>query len=164
MRNPFGDHLREEIMKRMKRLGAVVSEDVELGFHLCYGDYDAKHFVEPLDMRKLVDMANALTEAVKRPITYVHMPVPIERTDDAYFEPLGELRLAPATDLYLGLVHEDGVDGTNRRIATASKYAADFGIATECGIARLRTPEQVKRLLEIHAKVSRESGVRAGSA
>ena len=156
LRNPFGAELYNEILRRMKRLGEAVPLDVELGFHLCYGDYDAKHFVEPLDAGKLVEVANRFTETLGRHITYIHMPVPIDRSDDAYFEPLGELHLSPGTELYLGLVHADGVDRTNRRIAAAAKYCGDFGIATECGIARQRSPELVRRLLEIHAGASRE--------
>ncbi len=164
MRNPFGDSLQQEIMERMKRLGAAVPNDVELGFHLCYGDYDARHFIEPLDAGKLVGMANALAATVPRAITYIHMPVPIDRADDSYFQPLRDLRLAAGTELYLGLVHHDGVEATNRRIAAASRYASGFGIATECGIARLRTPELVRTLLEIHAGASREPAAPAGSA
>jgi methionine synthase II (cobalamin-independent) len=163
MRNPFGANLRTEVMARIERLGAAVPEDVELGFHLCYGDYDAKHFIEPLDTTKMVEVANAMAETVNRPIAYIHMPVPLYRTDDAYFQPLARLRLAPGTELYLGLVHADGVEATNQRIAAASKYVADFGIATECGIARCRTPEVVRSLLEIYAGASEEPA-RAGSA
>jgi methionine synthase II (cobalamin-independent) len=155
MGSPFAD-LHGEVMQRMKRLADVVPEDVELGFHLCYGDLDAKHFIEPLDAAKLVEVANALTASVDRPITYMHMPVPINRSDDAYFEPLGKLRLSPGTELYLGVVHSDGVESTKKRIAAASKYASDFGIATECGMARSRTPELVRTLLEVHAGASRE--------
>jgi len=155
-RNPFGSALQDEILKRLRRLGEAVPADVELGFHLCYGDYDARHFVEPLDAGKLVEIANRFTETVGRPISYIHMPVPIDRSDDAYFAPLRELRLSPGTELYLGLVHADGVDATNQRIAAAAKYCGDFGIATECGIARKRTRDLVRRLLEIHAGTSRE--------
>jgi hypothetical protein len=164
MRNPFGADLQTEIMARMKRLGAAVPGEAELGFHLCYGDYDARHFIEPIDAGKLVEMANALAATVERPITYIHMPVPVDRADDGYFQPLRDLRLAAKTELYLGLVHPDGVEGTNRRIATANKYASNFGIATECGIARLRTPAHVRTLLEIHAGCSREPTALAGSA
>lgn len=155
MRNPFTD-LPGEVMQRMKRLIAAVPNEVELGFHLCYGDWDAKHFIEPLDATKLVEVANTLTAATTRPITYIHLPVPINRTDDAYFEPLSKLSLAPATELYLGVVHGDGVEATKKRIAAARKYVSDFGIATECGIARCRTPEVVRSLLEVYAGASRE--------
>jgi hypothetical protein len=157
-RDPFGAHLQAEILRRMKRLAAAVPADVELGFHLCYGDYDAKHFIEPQDAGKLVEVANGIASAVTRPITYFHMPVPIDRTDDAYYQPLRDLRLGRETELYLGLVHQDGVEGIRRRIAAAAKYVPDFGIATECGIARLKTPQQVGRLLEIHAGACGKSG------
>jgi len=163
LRNPFSD-LPGEITQRMKRLMAAVPEDVELGIHLCYGDWEARHFIEPLDASKLVEVANALNAAASRPITYIHMPVPINRADDAYFEPLSKLRLSQATDLYLGVVHADGVEATKSRIATAAKYVSDFGIATECGIARSRTPELVRTLLEVHAGASREPATKAGAA
>lgn len=147
----------EQILARLKRLGDAVPADVELGFHLCYGDLDAKHFVEPVDAGKLVELANALAAGVRRPIAFLHMPVPVARSDDAYFRPLAGLKLAPATELYLGLVHaEDGVAGIRNRAAAAGKYARDFGIAAECGMARLRTPDLVKRLLALHAAGTRE--------
>ena len=146
-----------EIMARVKRLSAKVPKDVELGFHLCYGDLDGKHFVQPRDAEKMVDLANALAKAVAHPISYVHMPVPIARTDDAFFQPLRNLKLKPGTELYLGLVHAaDGVDGAKQRMLAAGRYVSGFGIATECGIARAKTPDVVRKLLNIHAKASRE--------
>jgi len=150
-RDPFGGNLHREILSRLRRLAEAVPVGVELGFHLCYGDYDARHFIEPQDAGKLVEMANSIAGAVTRSISYVHMPVPVDRTDDAYFEPLSDLHLSTSTELYLGLVHLDGVEGTRKRIATAARYVSDFGIATECGMARLKTPEQVENLLRIHA-------------
>ena len=121
------------------RLGGAVPADVQLGFHLCYGDLDAKHFVQPVDATKMVELANLIVRGVPRSITWMHMPVPIDRTDDAFFAPLRGLRLADGTELYLGLVHaEDGVAGTLSRVEVARKYVATFGIASECGISRGR--------------------------
>ena len=140
----------------MKSLAAAVPNDVELGFHLCYGDWEAKHFVEPADAGKLTEFANLLASVIDRPITYVHMPVPIDRSDEEYFRPLRELSLSPTTELFLGLVHADGSEATRKRIETAVKYLPDFGIATECGMARGRTPELVRTLLNIHAETSSE--------
>lgn len=144
-----------EIVARLRRLGDAVPADVELGLHLCYGDWEAKHFVEPKDMAKMVALANMLAGAIAHPLAYLHMPVPMARDDDAFFAPLRELKLAPGTELFLGLVHADGADATKKRIAAAQKYARHFGIATECGIARQRTPELVKSLLQVHADSSR---------
>jgi hypothetical protein len=135
------------------RLAAAVPADVELGFHLCYGDLDARHFVEPVDAEKMLGLANLIAAGVARPIAWLHMPVPIARDDDAFFAPLRELRLDPGTELFLGVVHaEDGVAGTLRRVTAARKFAGRrFGIAAECGIARGRTPSMVKKILEVHA-------------
>ena len=142
------------ILQRLKRISDAVPADVELGYHLCYGDVDGKHFIEPLDSGKLVELANALAASVERPINWIHMPVPIERSDEDYFRPLAGLKLDPGTELYLGCVHGDGVEATRERIEAASKYAPAFGIATECGMGRCKTPEVVVDLLEIHAAAS----------
>ena len=140
------------ILERMKRICEAVPADVELGFHLCYGDVDGKHFIEPIDAGKLVELANALSQTIDRPIAYIHMPVPIERSDEAYFAPLAGLKLKPGTELFLGCVHAaDGVEGTRKRIAAAHKFAPDFGIATECGMGRCKTPDVVVDLLKVHA-------------
>jgi hypothetical protein len=149
-----------DIMARFARICAPVPEDVELGLHLCYGDFEAKHFVEPRDAAKLVDLANALVRTIRHPVAYIHMPVPMARTDDAFFQPLRNLQLAPGTELYLGVVHAaDGARGTEQRIAAASRHVTDFGIATECGMARARRPELVMQLLEVHARASQEPPV-----
>ena len=137
------------------RLGASVPPEVELGFHLCYGDLDAKHFVEPTDATKLVEMANLVSRSVQRSITWIHMPVPIDRADDAFYAPLKSLQLRSATELYLGLVHsQDGVAGTAKRISVARKYVQDFGIASECGISRGRDPNLALEFIKTYAEAA----------
>ena len=137
------------------RLAAAVPSGVELGFHLCYGDLDAKHFVQPIDATKLVEMANLITRSVQRAIHWMHMPVPIDRNDDAYFAPLKELELQPGTELYLGLVHaQDGVEGTARRIAAAKKFVPKFGIASECGISRGRDANLAMNFIKTYARAA----------
>ncbi len=134
------------------RLCNSIPPEVELGFHLCYGDLDAKHFVEPLDLGKAVELANVIASNVRRPVSWLHMPVPAERDDDAYFAPLAGLQRDAGTEVYLGLVHgSDGVQGAVGRMRAAAKHLEGFGIATECGIARARTPETVRELLRLHA-------------
>jgi hypothetical protein len=49
----------------------------------------------------------------------------------------------------------DGVEGTKKRMAAAARHAREFGIACECGIARARKPDLVRRLLEIHAEAAK---------
>ncbi len=133
---------------------AAVPDDVELGLHLCYGDFGARHFVEPKDAAQMVDFANALAAAMPHRLAYIHMPVPIGRSDDAFHRPFRDLKLGDGTALFLGLVHaKDGVEGTKARIAAARRHAPAFGIATECGMARSRSEETVRTLLKIHADV-----------
>jgi hypothetical protein len=123
---------RDEILDRLVRLGNRVPEAVELGYHLCYGDAGHRHFKQPEDTGLVVEVANALSAAVQRPIQWIHLPVPRDRSDEAYVAPLQNLRLHPETKLYLGLVHyTDGVDGTRRRIEAARRIRSDFGVATE---------------------------------
>jgi len=134
-------------------LASHVPADIELLFHFCYGDSNHRHVVEPTDMSDMVEMANALSSGISRPIQLIHMPVPRGRSDDAYFAPLRNLRLKPPTELCLGLVHyTDGVAGTRKRLAAAEKVVKDFSIATECGFGR-RNPETIPELLRIHAEV-----------
>ena len=135
-------------------LGNRVPRDIDLLYHLCYGDSGHKHVVEPSDMSDMVEFANRLFRQIKRPIQLIHMPVPRNRVDDAYFAPLRQLRLRPETELCLGLVHyTDGVEGTKQRIETASRNASNFSIATECGFGR-RDPSTIPDLLRIHAAVA----------
>jgi hypothetical protein len=140
-----------------QRLAQRVSSEVDLGFHLCYGDLDGKHFVQPVDATKMVELANLIAESAKRPIAWMHMPVPVDRSDDAFSAPLRNLKLPAGTEHYLGLVHdEDGVEGTKKRMAAARKYIGAFGVATECGIARARTPERVRQILEVYSGAAKE--------
>ncbi len=135
--NHLGDDLLGEINRRVARLVDLVPQPMEAGIHLCYGDSGHKHFVEPKDTGHLVDVANGVSALARRPIGWIHLPVPKERDDDAYYEPLRNLSLKPGTELYLGLVHHTGgVEGTRARVAAAKKHVARFGVATECGFGR----------------------------
>lgn len=140
---------------RFARLTAAVPEAVHAGVHLCYGDYDGKHTVEPIDGSRLTELANLVTDSSARPLQWLHMPVPIERDDDAYFAPFSGLRLDPATEVFLGLIHlEDGVEGARRRMAAASKHVSSFGVATECGIGRVHPTDEVEAIFDLHATLT----------
>ena len=152
---PFVPIARDEVVALLVRLGERVPKDVELGYHCCYGDYNHKHFIEPKDTGDMVDVMNAVSARIGRKVEFVHMPVPKDRSDDAYFAPLKNLKLRPETQLYLGLVHfTDKMDGTNKRIAAARKFAPAFGVATECGLGR-RAPETIPELLRVHVEAAK---------
>ena len=156
---PFED-VEGEVLARLARLGAAVPDGVELGFHLCYGDYQHEHFKQPADAGILVEMAGGILAGVERPVQWLHLPVPIDRSDDGYFRPMERLTGLDRTELYLGLVHfRDGVGGTGARVRTALDHVRAFGVAAECGLGRRPAdrggaPATLGPLLETHAASS----------
>ena len=149
---------RAETLDRFTAIIAGLADHVpagiELMFHFCYGDSNHRHVVEPSDMGDMVEVANRLSRAIRRRIDLIHMPVPRDRSDDAYFTPLKGLTLATDTELCLGLVHyTDGTAGTRQRLATAERVVTNFSIGTECGFGR-RPPDTIPELLRIHAEVA----------
>ena len=149
---------KEEMLERFSTIVAGLADrvpaDVELMFPFCYGDANHRHAVEPTDMGDMVEMANRLGQKVARSIELIHMPVPRDRSDAAYFAPLRRLGLAADTTLALGLVHyTDGIEGTRRRMDTARAFVADYAVATECGFGR-RAPETIPPLLRLHLEAA----------
>jgi hypothetical protein len=135
------------------RLGDAVPEAAELGFHLCYGSPADAHLVMPRDAGILVDVMNGIGDAVRRRIDYLHIPVPQDRTDDAYFAPLTGWRQRAETQLYLGLIHHADADGDQKRIAAAKRVAPAFGVASECGWGR-SDPAKLPGLLLGHRQAA----------
>jgi methionine synthase II (cobalamin-independent) len=155
--SPMFHHMtRDEMIAMLVRLGNAVPADVELGYHCCYGNFNLKHFVEPIDMSDMVDVMNKVIAALHRSVQFMHMPVPIDRTDDGYFAPLKNLQHPANMEFYLGLAHDgDGVPGTLKRADAARKVVSDFGISTECGLG-MRKPDNIRQLLNIQAEAARE--------
>lgn len=143
-----------EIVGRLVRMGDAVPAGVELGYHLCYGDLGHEHFKQPRSLELAVRLVNAVAAEVSHPVAWVHMPVPVDRQDDAYFEALSDLRVGEGTELYLGVVHHDGLEATQARIEACERVLGStrgFGVATECGMGRT-PPEEIEELLRIHAE------------
>lgn len=135
-------------------IGSVVPEESLMGYHLCYGDLGGHHIVQPADLALLTRMANAAVAESRRPVDWIHMPVPVGRDDDAYFQPLSDLK-APESRLILGLIHpQDGVEGARRRLDAARRHApGDISVSTECGFGR-RAPGAVPPLLRLHREIA----------
>jgi len=144
---------RTETIAVLSKIGDAVPASIELGYHLCYGSPADEHMVQPKDTGIMVEMANAITAGVKRPIDFFHMPVPKGRTDDPYFAPLEKLKLGRDTELYLGLIHHDDAQGDAARLAAARRHARVDGIGTECGMAR-GDPARLPALLAAHARAA----------
>ncbi len=86
---PVGDAL-----ERLVRLASYVPEPCELGIHLCYGDPGHKHIKEPDDLNVCITFVNGICSGSPRPVNWVHMPVPKDRDDDAFFGTLGPAQSA----------------------------------------------------------------------
>lgn len=143
----------ERYLNAITVAASSVPESTLMGLHLCYGDLGHRHLIEPPDLSVVVKMANAATAQVERKIDYYHMPVPRERNDDGYFEPLKDFDRGVGK-LYLGLVHvTGGVDTSLGLLATAKRHATGFGVATECGFGR-RPRTGMSELLAVHRMIA----------
>jgi hypothetical protein len=151
----LGQLERRSVIETLVRVGGFVPEGVELGYHLCYGDFEHVHGRQPPDTREMTEITNAIVTNLGRRVDWVHMPVPRDRSDHAYFASLDQLKLGSETRIYLGVVHyTDGVEGAKLRISAAQKAIRDFGIATECGFGRRPKDQDIRDLLALYVKVA----------
>ena len=145
---PYFSPVKGGILQRLVRLAQAVDRDVEMGYHLCYGDFGHAHFVQPADMSVMVDFASAIVEKVgpTHHVAYFHMPVPKDRTDETYFSPLKSAALSGAK-LFLGVVHANDESGTKERLQAAQNvYPNVAGVSTECGMGRTPKDDMVNVL------------------
>lgn len=139
----------DQIRSTLGKIGNAVPQPIELGYHLCYGSPKDQHLVQPKDTATMVAIIDDIRREVRRPIEFFHLPVPKERTDAAFYKPLADLSLPPATEIHLGLVHVNDADGNRARLAAARQFTKVDGVGTECGWGR-GDPERVRALLEAH--------------
>src|SRR5499427_7923154 len=67
---------RAALRQVLSEYASYVPDDIELGYHLCYGDFEHTHMLQPPSLAVSVEITNAIAAAVRRPIGWVHMPVP----------------------------------------------------------------------------------------
>lgn len=144
---------KRQVFEGLARLGNLVPDGVDLGFHLCYGSPADEHLVQPKDAGVLAELMNGIGEGVTRRIDFLHVPVPKVRTDDAFFAPLRAWRRRPETRLYLGLIHHADAAGDRQRIEVARRFVPEFGISSECGWGRT-DPTRLPGLLAAHARAA----------
>jgi SAM-dependent methyltransferase len=147
------DDVRAGVVERLLRLARSIPTDVQLGFHFCH-DHERLRHDRPYDARHMVEVANALSSVISRPLDWLHLPVPDGRLDVAFFEKLAPLALRSETTVYLGVVHLAEHDaGLDARITAARRYLPHFGIATACGWGRHRHAD-VDELVRLHCQGS----------
>ena len=147
---------KEQIQSHFARIGAAVPRDIELGYHLCYGSPRDEHILQPKDMAIMVEMTNGIFARATRPVDFIHLPVPHDRSDDAFFAPLKALALPARTELILGLIHPGDAAGNRARLEKARALKPIAGIGTECGWGR-KDPQRVPALLESHLSLIEEA-------
>lgn len=139
---------KETIFRQFGRLAAAVPERVELGFHLCYGSPGDQPLLKLPDATVLAELMNGIGDFVKRPVQFIHIPVPKSATAE-FFTPLKDWHQREPTRLYLGLLQHEDVAGDQRRIAAARRVLNDFGVAAECGFGRTN-PARIPKMLDSH--------------
>jgi hypothetical protein len=153
----------DQIAPGLVRCLEGVAADVQVGMHLCYGDYGHQHFKQPESLQMQVDLVNAVTSATRRPLNFVSFTVPQGRNDAAYFEPLGGLSTGAETELYFALVPyypaRQAAGTTGQQAAHIDAHLARtpagpraWGICTECGMGRV-TADDVPTLLDLHRTI-----------
>jgi hypothetical protein len=141
----------------VRRLSRLVPEPVLLGYHLCYGTFPEWPMYEARDMGLLVRMANYAVAESGRRVDWLHLAGPryLRSEDRSFFRPLVDLEPEDAR-VFLGIVLPiDGEAGLRRRVATASRYLPDFGVAMYCGFGRQPGADGMETMRE-HARVVRE--------
>jgi hypothetical protein len=123
----------ERNLAEVRALSPHIPADVALGYHFCFGTLGGWPRFAPDDLGQAVQLANGFVAASGRKVDWIHIPV-LDRSDDAFYSPLKELKPAGAR-VYLGAVHN--MAGFKARIATARKFWPDFGVGAYCGFGRI---------------------------
>ena len=131
----------------IRRLSALLPQEVALGFHFCFGTFGGWPAFAPPDLGRTVELVNASVEAAGRRTDWIHIPV-LNRADSAFYAPLARLD-ARGARVYLGMIHS--MDSFAQRLAAARAFLPDFGLAAYCGFGRT-PPQQLPQILEDHLK------------
>jgi hypothetical protein len=155
----------EAVVARLARCVEQVPAEVPVGLHLCYGDYQHRHFKEPESLATQVAVVNRLNAQARRQVSFFAFTVPQYQRDPAYFAPLRGLRIRPGTDIFFALVpyHPDEQEPgtTAEQVRLIDRFLVQhpgiggpipWGICTECGMARAER-EDIPRLLDLHREI-----------
>ncbi len=137
----------ERNLTEVRNLSPHIPADVALGYHFCFGTLGGWPRFAPDDLGQAVKLVNAFVAASGRRVDWVHVPV-LDRSDDAFFAPLKELKPQGAR-VYLGAIHNMARFGA--RIATARKFLPAFGLGAYCGFGRLPASD-LSQVLADHLK------------
>lgn len=153
------DPVPEGVFDRLVRLASHVDSDVAMGIHMCYGDFMHQHFIDPPSTEQVAAIVDTLVTRLNRKLDYFQFPVPADRDDDAYFQPLKEhweKFKAQGAYAYVGLMHPQDEEGAKRVVKAAEKAlgSSGWGVAAECGLGR-ETVENAESVMDIGKAISK---------
>lgn len=137
---------------QIRALAPSIPEDVQLGYHFCFGTLGGWPRFSPKDLGPTVKLANAVIEASGRRVDWIHIPL-IPDAEEAFVAPLADLRPRGAR-VYLGAIHN--MHKYAERVKLARRYLPDFGVGAYCGLGRL-SPADVERALAEHLQAIEET-------
>lgn len=165
------------VYSTIAEVSSWVPADVDVGYHLCYGDskFGASPFmgdedkcpihnhkdhgrhILPPDVSTVVEVSNELARAISRPINFIQAATMRIWDEPKHWEALKNLRIGKETQFYLGLVHaSDGVEAARKRIDIVAKVLPSFGISTECGLGR-HSKEELASVTKTFRTVSQDA-------
>jgi hypothetical protein len=65
---------KQPVFEQFARLGAAVPNDVEFGFHLCYGSPGDQPLLILKDAGVLAELMTGIGDYVRRPVEFIHIP------------------------------------------------------------------------------------------
>jgi len=134
-----------------------VPEEIPVGMHLCYGDFEHRHFKEPESLQTQVRFFNAVQASAKRGVSWCAFTVPQDARAAEFFAPLSELDASDA-ELSFGIVpyHPDRqVPGTTEdQVSLIDQRLAGraWGLSTECGLSNVE-PDALPAMLDLHSEL-----------
>ena len=149
---------RREHLSPVGDLSAQIPAEVEVGLHLCHGNYRGRRQADLATIAPMVEVANVLSRLVSahRPLDFLHLPVRPDTAPVPYLAPLADLKVAPTCDIYLGVISDpDDTSGAWRRLSAGQRVLTgrELGVAAECGLGR-REPDGLPALLRQHRTLS----------
>ena len=145
--NQPSEMLVETHVAPVKRLSALLPDDVALGFHFCFGTFGGWPAFAPPDLGRAVELINGSVAAAGRRTDWIHVPT-LDRTDEAFYAPLTGLKSGGAR-IYIGMIHS--MPSFRERLAVVRKFVPDFGLGAYCGFGRTPT-DQLPQVLQDHLK------------
>jgi hypothetical protein len=143
----------ERNLTEVRNLSPHIPADVALGYHFCFGTLGGWPRFQPDDLGKAVELANAFVASSGRRVDWIHIPV-LDRTDDAFFAPLRNLKPQGAR-VYLGMIHS--MPTFSERLTAARRYLPEFGLGAYCGFGRI-PPSELKQILVDHMEAVEIAG------